>query len=247
MRRLPTRLGALITTALLSSTLSVGLAGPAQAAPPVVVDDTMTIHGNTVHFLDNLLANDSDPDGDELALCRMKEVMNNKVVFTNLLGFPILAASPKTSGTFTFTYYACDFETLVPGTLTVHVKPAATAKIKVTKLPKRPGKVKVTNRSNFGLDFSWGHADEELPDQSVRIGKKATKVVTVRRTAITWEAYNEGNGAEKRGYLRGITLPRKGKSLPPSPRPRAAAPFSLAALLSEPSWLAPLGLRQRQR
>lgn len=246
MRRLPARLGALITTTLLASTLTVGLTGSAQAAPPVVVDDTMTIHGNTVHFLDQLLANDSDPDGDELAICRMKEVMNNKVVFTNLLGFPILAAAPKTSGTFTFTYYACDFETLVPGTLTVHVKPAAKANLKVTKLPKRPGKVKVTNRSGFPLDFSWGHATEELPDKRVRIAKKSTKVITVRRTAIAWEAYNERNGAEKSGFLRGIKLPKKGKSLPPSPRPRAGAEFSLAALLGQPAWLGPAQtLRQR--
>lgn len=242
MRRLTTRLAAVLSATLVASTLALTVAAPAQAAPPVVVDDEMTVYANTVHLPD-LLANDTDPDGDELAICRIKEVMNDRVIFTNLLGMPILGFAPGVSGTFTFTYYACDFETLVPGTLTVHVKKNPKVDVKVTKL-KKPGKVRVTNRSGFPLDFAWGHAEKARPDGTVRVGKKSSRVITVRRTAITWVAGNEQYGAEKYGFLGGIKLPKGKKSLPASPRPRAGV-AAFTDSLDQDSWATALkALRQ---
>lgn len=242
MRRLTSRLAAVLSASLVASTLALAAAAPAHAAPPVVVDDEMTVYANTAHLPD-LLANDSDPDGDELAICRIKEVMNDKAIFTNLLGMPILAFAPGVSGTFTFTYYACDFETLVPGTLTVHVKKNLKADVKLTKL-KKPGKVRVTNRSAFPLDFAWGHAEKARPDAAVRLGMKSSRVITVRRSAIAWIASNESYGAEKYGFLGGIKLPKGKKSLPASPRPRVGATFADA--LEQESWATALqALRQR--
>lgn len=254
MRRLPARLAALLSSTALVSALAVTLAAPAEAAPPVVVDDELTIYANTIHFPD-LLANDTDPDGDDLKVCRLQEVLEPPVLFVDLLGMPVVGAESGTSGVFEFTYYACDYETLVPGTLTVTVKPSPKMALTLTKLKKRPGKLRITNKGGFGVDFAWGHANRAVPDGTIRLGKKSSKVITVRRTAITWYAFNEDNGAEKSGYLRGITLPKKGKQLPPSPRPRyVSAPlFGLtdSASLSTPlqgvqAWRAPLrGLTQR--
>lgn len=219
MRRTLARLAATLSSTALVSALAVTLAAPAQAAPPVVVDDELTIHANTVHFPD-LLANDSDPDDDELKICRIREVVDPPVAFIDFLGSPVVFAEPGTSGVFELTYYACDYETLVPGTLRVTVKPSPKADVAVKKLPKRPGKVRVTNRSSFPLQLAWGHAGS-LTDGKTMLGKKKSTVISVRRTAIAWGVYNDVNGAERFGFLKGIKLPKKVKKLPPSPRPRA--------------------------
>lgn len=154
MRRLTSRLAALLSSAVLISALAVTLAAPAQAAPPVVVDDEVTIYAGTLNFPD-LLANDSDPDGDDLDVCRIREVMEPPVGFMDPLGIQILVADPGTSGVFEFTYYACDYATLVPGTLTVTVKPSPKAAVTAKKLPPSPRPRYVT-APFFGLTDSAG-------------------------------------------------------------------------------------------
>ncbi|GGD08033.1 Ig-like domain-containing protein [Nocardioides daphniae] len=249
MRRLTSRLAALLATGLVASTLgALSLAAPANAAPPVVVDDTITMYENTI-ALPELLANDTDPDGDVLEVCRIQEVLEGKVMFGDLLGMTVLLADAKSAGTYTFKYWACDFETLVPGTLTVVVKPSPKMNVSVTKIKNRPGKVKVVNKNDFFVDFAWGHADKANPDKQIRIGKKKTKIISVRRKAITWVAANENNGSMKVGYLRGIKLPKKPKPLPPSPRPRYFSPlkafWGTGSTGAYDGWLSPVrSLRQ---
>ncbi|QCC76314.1 hypothetical protein [Nocardioides daphniae] len=80
--------------------------------------------------------------------------------------------------------------------------------VSVTKIKNRPGKVKVVNKNDFFVDFAWGHADKANPDKQIRIGKKKTKIISVRRKAITWVAANENNGSMKVGYLRASSCPR---------------------------------------
>ena len=238
MRRLTTKIATLASTGLVAGLLgAVTLAAPAQAAAPVVGPDKLTIYANTLQMPD-LLANDSDPDGDVLEICRIKEVLDGPVLFAEFLGFPIIAAEPGTSGTFTFTYYACDFETLVPGTVTVTVKPSPKMNLKVTKIKNRPGKVRVVNKNPFAIDFAWGHAREDEADKEIRVAKGRTRVITVRRSAITWLAVNGNNGSEKLGYLKGIKLPQGKKKLPPSPRPRTDAQAPLLDSLQSKHWLA---------
>lgn len=239
MPRTSTKIATLVSTGLLTSLLgTVVLAAPAHAAPPVVGDDTINIYANTVHMPD-LLANDTDPDGDVLEICRTKGADEGPVYFIDFLGIPMLIADPGTRGTFTFTYYACDFETLVPGTVTVNVKPSPKINIKVTKLKNRPGRVRVVNKNPFALDFAWGHARADDPDGQVRLAKKGKRVIKVRRTAITWAAMNGNNGAERYGFLKGIKLPKGKKSLPPSPRPRTGVKVSLLDSLQSKHWLTP--------
>ncbi|QCX26379.1 Ig-like domain-containing protein [Nocardioides jishulii] len=249
MRRLTARLATLFATGMVASTLgALSLAAPANAAPPVVVNDTVTMYENTI-ALPVLLANDTDPDGDELKVCRIEEVLDGKVMFAELFSMHLVIADVKSAGTYTFKYWACDFETLVPGTLTVVVKPSPKMTLSVTKIKNRPGKLKVVNKNGYAIDFAWGHAEKGSPDKQVRIGKKKTKVISVRRKAVTWVASNGNNGAQKYGYVKGIKLPKKQKPLPPSPRPRAQA--SLIAHLKGESaaytgWLAPARpLRER--
>lgn len=235
---------AVAAAGLLASLLStLTLAAPAQAAPPVVAPDTADIYAGTFVAPD-LLANDSDPDGDPLEVCRLQEVLEGPVVFGELDGLPVVFAEPGTTGTFTFTYYACDFETLVPGTLTVNVKASPRMRVKVVKL-RRPGKLRVVNRNPFPVVFAWGHAREEEPDAVVRIAKRKARVITVRRTAITWVAFNLANGSQKVGYTKRIRLPEGTDALPPSPHPgRVEARPDLRGLLHDLGWLAPGGIRR---
>lgn len=246
MRRPAAKIATLASTALVTSLLGVvALAAPAQAAPPIVAPDTFTVHAGTVTDLD-VLANDSDPDGDPLAVCRVKEVLDGPVLFAQLDGVPVVLADPRTTGTFTFTYYACDFETLVPGTITVHVKPPVKMRLKVVKLDRRPGKVRVVNKGRFPVAFAWGHAEETDPDGEIRIGKKKSRVITVRRRAITWVALDPVHEVFRIGFLKGIRLPRGVKELPPSPNPnKVSRPGNgLRDLLQRGDWL-PRGLPQR--
>src|SRR6478735_9777506 len=66
-----------ITGGLAASVLGLTLLGTAPAMAdepplPVVVDDTVTLYpGQTTQL--NVLANDSSPSGDDLALCRFPE------------------------------------------------------------------------------------------------------------------------------------------------------------------------------
>ena len=95
---------------------------------------------------------------------------------------------------------------------------APTVKIKLVKLAKRPGKVRVVNNSAFSLTFAWGHAKRNKADGKVFLAKKSSRVIRVRRTDILWVAANKKRGASDLGYLQGIKLPKGQKPLPPSPR-----------------------------
>lgn len=226
MRRTLSRLLSITAATALVAALGTAVSAPAQAAPPVTQPDKLTMYANTIAELPPLLANDTDEDGDELALCRFAPTPDpENIEIVDFFGMYLVVTSPEARGTYEFTYYACDWETLTPGTLTVTVKPSPAMKVKVTKLPKKPGRVKVTNNNKYPIDFMWGHALKAGPDGTQRLKAKKSKVVKVRRTAITWVASNDNNGAMKVGHLKGIKLPKKVKKLPPSPRPRAVNAF----------------------
>lgn len=217
MRRTLTRLSVTAAAALAAA---LGTAVPAVAASPVTQPDTMTMYANTVAEIPALLANDTDEDGDDLAICRIAPSPDpDNIEIIDFLGIHLVATSPEARGTYEFTYYACDWETLTPGTLTVTVKPTPAMKVKVTKMPRKPGRVKIVNKNNYPIDFMWGHAAEASPDGTARLKAKKSKVVKVRRKAVMWMATNTNNGAERVGHLKGIKLPKKVKKLPPSPRP----------------------------
>lgn len=207
-------------------------AAPAQADPPVVVDDVARLYPGNVTDV-SVLANDTDPDGDDLVVCRMgTERYRGKGVSVEFVpgegedgkGIVLLFSKPSaTPGTYTFTYYACDFETLVPGTITLTVvsPPTITAKA----LPGQPGRIKVTNQAGFKIRFLYGDFREEEPDGTVKIVKNSSVVLRVERTRIDWIAYSARRFEYLgRGHVKGIKLPR-GTTPPASGRhlsPRVA-------------------------
>ncbi len=205
-----TRTRRLATTALLSLlTASLSLvagASPASAASPVTGPDSASMYaGNYVEL--NVLANDTDADGDELAVCRVAPSPYKKVDFEwgdsgDVFVFTQPSARPRT---YTFTYYACDFETLVPGTLTVTVVPEPDIRAKA--LTGQPGRIKVTNPADFKIRFLYGSFKLEEPDGVVRIPRNSSIVLTVRRTKIDWIALSRKGDFLRQGHVRGIKLP----------------------------------------
>ncbi len=153
------RLAAATATLVIAPSLGLVLtAAPAQAAAPVTGADAASVYaGNLVEV--EPLANDSDADGDDLAICRVADSTYKRVDILSS-GFYedgkddtlLLIAKPNARpGTYTFTYYACDFETLVAGTITLTVE--ETPDIKAKALPGQPGKIKVTNPADFKIVF----------------------------------------------------------------------------------------------
>ena len=165
---------------LAAATMLPVMSSPAHAEPnsaPVTGDDAVTVYATGIKLLD-LLANDTDADGDDLAVCRVELSKARAVLFAavgsvssisladtlrfdededlGIFGEPGLAAAvagPKARGTHRFTYYACDRTALTPATVTVTVLPAP--KVTVRKVAGKPGRLRVTNPSALPMRFSW--------------------------------------------------------------------------------------------
>jgi hypothetical protein len=222
-----------LLAALLAAFAVIVPAAPAQADPPVVVDDAAELYPGNVTDV-SVLENDTDPDGDELAVCRVgDERYRGKGVSLEFLpsegvsgeGLVLLFTKPNAKpGTYTFTYYACDFQTLVPGTITLTV--VRPPKITAVALPSQPGKIRVTNPADFKIQFLYGDFSEEDPDGIVRIVKNSSVVLTVKRARIDWVAYSARRFEYLRtGHVKGIKLHR-GTTAPAAGRhvsPRVAA------------------------
>ncbi|GAB3262555.1 Ig-like domain-containing protein [Nocardioides dilutus] len=217
------RAAAILLTIATSALGLVVLAAPAQAAAPVTVADTASMYpGNIVEVAP--LANDTDADGDDLAICRIAESSYKRVSL--IAGFDeegqpsetllLISGTRAKPGTYTFTYYACDFETLVAGTitLTINEPPAITAKA----LPGKPGKIKVKNPADFKIRFLYGSFKEPNPDGVVRIARNSSVILTVRRTRIDWIALTRKGEFLVRGKIENIVLP-------PGTTPPAAGRF----------------------
>ena len=215
-----TRRTAAALTTLAVSVLGLAVtAAPAEAAPPVTTPDATSMYAGNARDVD-VLANDTDadPDGaEDLAVCRMGDETYRRV-FAESVGdglvfvYSLPSAKP---GTYTFTYYACDFQTLVPGTITVTIEaePEVTAKA----LPGQPGKIKVTNPADFKIKFLYGSFKEANPDGTVKIAKGSSVILSVQRTQIDWIAYTRKNEFIKQGRVKNIVLP-PGTNPPPAGR-----------------------------
>jgi len=194
--------------ALALATVTGLAAVPANAATgsaPVTSNDAESIYGGNAAVV-SVLANDTDPDGDELALCRVAETDHKgfEQPFADGNDLVILAKSSAKPGTYTFTYYACDFSYLTPGTVTLTIDP--TPKIKVKKLSE-PGKLKVTNPADFRIQFLFGSFREPTPDGEISIKKNTSVVITVHRSKIGWISFTRRGDFLKIGRVKNIQLP----------------------------------------
>ncbi len=108
------------------------------------------------------------------------------------------------------TYYACDFETLVPATLTVSFKEIHP--MKVVKLD-RPGRLRVTNDNDRFVKFLYGSFKNDRPDGRARVQENDSVVITVHRRTIDWIAYFGSGVTVGIGHVHRIELPGHDRSV----------------------------------
>lgn len=177
---------------------------PAAAAPPVPVDDQVSMYEGESRSV-RVLRNDSDPDGDDLAICRVAAVPDDAAysasVWENRLYVFVDRGAPDQVE---ITYYACDYEALVPATLTISVQ--RVRPVRVVKAA-RPGRLRVTNLNDRRITFYWGNFFIEEVDGFVRVDAHASKVVRVHRTRVHWAATFGPRVDVDHGTVRGIELP----------------------------------------
>jgi hypothetical protein len=201
--------------ALLSTTvgLLVGLVAvpPAQAAtgsPPTTAPDAVSVYqGNFVPVFP--VKNDHDPDNDLLTICRIG-TEHYKGLDVGSFGdeFDVGVSPNAKPGSYTFTYYTCDYSYLVPGTITVTVQELP--EIKVTPLGR--GQIRVKNPFDFKIRFLYGSFREGAPDGKVLIAPGAKVVLPVVREKIDWVAYNrKGTLFCGTGHVKGIKLRAAGR------------------------------------
>jgi hypothetical protein len=190
----------------------IGLAavpgGPAQAvtgSPPVTTPDSGTVFQGGFAELQPV-NNDHDPDNDQLAICRLgtEHYQGLQALFVEN-DWAVFAKRRAKPGIYTFTYYACDFSYLTPGTITITVE--AVPKISVKKIASNPGHLRVTNPADVKVRFLYGSFKEDKPDGRVIIGKDSSVVIAVHRTRIDWVASDrKGELFFVSGHVTGIKL-----------------------------------------
>ena len=212
-------LGSLLTVAfalfgLTALSPAVPAAHAAIGGPPVTTPDTVTVLQANIAAV-KPVNNDHDPDNDLLALCRLG-TEHYKGLEVDSFGdeLDVFAKAKAKPGTYTFTYYACDYTYLVPGTVTVTVQELP--KVPVEKIASRPGALRVTNPTTFAMRFLYGSFDADEPDGSVLIAKGDTIVIPVHRTRIDWIATSRrGDVYLGTGHVSGIKLgPAAGRTAP---------------------------------
>lgn len=163
-----------------------------------------------------VLANDSDPDGDELEICRVGAVDRGLRVYEPRPWYEedesfsldevegdltVRVARGMAAGGLEATYYACDTTTLSPATLRVRVPRPRPVSVK--PVAGKPGRFVVRNTQSFPLDvyYSWREPNSETTaGRSLRAGRRFTFAIPVERG--TWFAVNVRRGYRDQGRLR---------------------------------------------
>lgn len=197
------RAAALAVLAALVATATLTSAAPASATSPVAVDDYRSMYPGQVRLV-NVLRNDADADGDQLAICRLGEVDADRYYAEIVDGRLLVAPFGDSLEDIVITYYACDFDTLVPATLTVSLREIFP--MRIVKLD-RPGRLRVTNDNDRVVRFLYGSFREERPDGRVKVLPNDSVVIRVHRHRIDWVAYMGRDIVVGIGHVRDIELP----------------------------------------
>lgn len=200
----------LASAALVAGVLAVTPAAHADEATdaPVTAADTISLRADNPKVV-NVLANDTDPNGDELAICRV-EVPDDVPLAAAFVDADLLVmAARNQTGTYEITYWACDHDYLTPATVTVHVTkvkpPKPATPIKATKVAGHAGRVKFTNPGGKPVVVLFGSRKEDKADGQVALKPHTSKTISTERTNLFYVAYVRSTGAlAGHGTVRGI-------------------------------------------
>lgn len=181
------------------------------APAPVTAPDTAKAWVG-IDLID-VLANDDDPAGGPLDICKVAPAGEGMLGSGDGGGPNELAVTPDTAGTHTMTYYACSAHRLTPETVTVHA--TRPARVTVLTSPRHPSRVRVTNPNAVAVTFEDGDLLREGPRRivHVRVPAGTTRWVPVHHRWALWFAFvttpKHDVGFAGSGSLKKVTLSRK--------------------------------------
>lgn len=215
----------LVLSTLVAPTSVARADGPATpaAGAPVTRADRVTVAADSAADID-VLANDVDPDdatGQDLAICRVELPADSPLnVYESVSyddtdydtgGHPVLGVFPYHAkpGTYTVSYYVCDYDYLTPATLTVKIIAAQNPSAEV--LAARPGYVRFHNPGQRRTTIQYGSTNGRTVDGKLALPPHTAQTVRVERHAILWTAtIRTRHGASSSGsILRGIKQPER--------------------------------------
>ncbi|MGY2704502.1 hypothetical protein ACVW2K_004086 [Nocardioides sp. HB32] len=205
---------------------------------PVTQGETVTLWAGTSGAVVKLLANDSDPDGEKLQVCRFGEAqpdwrLDVEPEDGERNGRVEVSLDPSATGVYTYDYQVCDRSYLVPATLTLDVQPVGVTTVE--KVPRRPRLLRVTNPDQHRVFFLWGppSADDFLG--IVRIASGGSQLVRAGTSRVDWAAgFAEGEVGVYTGYGTVRGLKPSGNPRPASAVGRVRVPSALADALADP-------------
>ena len=154
--------------------------------------DRVTLHAGEGDRVD-VIANDSDPDGEQLEVCRLGALHRALRESTVQDGELVVIAHRKALGTYTVTYYACDSSYLTAGTLTVKVTPPAPTLDIVAVEGAPPGRVRLVNTyKHKTFHCRWMPLDSDRIEGKVTVPPSSTVVIRVKTAELQVDC-NGGN------------------------------------------------------
>lgn len=221
--------------ALVLAALTAVLTAPAHALEvdpeaPVVVDDSVTMWPGETRDVD-VLANDTDPAGGDLAFCRVPGPFGpsqgpvslyDPAVFGDDWGDGLLVeTSARARGTVVADYYVCNHTHLSPAHLTVTIRPVQP--VDVVPARKRDH-VRVTNHNDRRITFVAVEPHRCDLDAIARVPAGQQASVEVHHPKLRWYALI-GRGVADTGTVRGIAMSEPVKS-PASPGSSCSISFA---------------------
>jgi hypothetical protein len=172
---------------VLAGAVALVLASPAAYAatgsPPVTTPDHVTMRAGEGSVVD-VTANDSDPDGDQLEVCRVGPFPRAVAAFVQD-GELIVLPSRRAHGTYTLTYYACDDSYLTAGTLTVKVRPPAPTLDIIPVGDAPPGRIRLVNTYRHQtFHCQWQGLDSDKVEGKATVKPHSTVVIQVHEAQL---------------------------------------------------------------
>lgn len=158
---------------------------PTAVEPPVTGDEEVTRWAGSMGHVP-VLANDSDPAGQPLDVCRIAPSGRDVSGFVEEWnGRFRLDVSGRSEGTYAVTYYACNQSRLAPGTVTVHVRRARHLLVSRTD---RGGHLRLVNRNPEAVRVDF--IDYSRPDAglTLRVPADSERLVRVPSRFQRWYA-----------------------------------------------------------
>jgi hypothetical protein len=180
------------TAAVLLATVPAAYA--ATGSPPVTSPDVVAVHAGEARPVD-VTANDKDPDGDQLQVCRLGPLPRALAQSMIQDGTLFVAPSRRAHGTYTLTYYACDDSYLTAGTLTVDVRPPAPTLNLVPVGDAPPGRFRIVNTyKHAAFHCRWHPLDDDTLEGKVVVRARSTAVITVHESAFVLDCVGAHSG-----------------------------------------------------